>query len=72
MSSPCVYCFHFEDSSDLRKISLKNLAVRARDPCLVKGAPDGTPSWYILEIGTILSWLLPTNLELEHSRNVSL
>ena len=58
-------------SSDLRKTSLKNLAVRASNPCLVECAPDGTPSWYILENGTILSWLLPTDLELEHSRNAT-
>ena len=56
--------------SDLRKTSLKNLAVRTSNPCLVECAPDGTPSWYQLENGTILSWLLLIDLELEHSRNV--
>ena len=55
--------------SDLRKTSLKNLAVRTSNPCLVQCAPDGTPSWYILENGIILSWLASTDLELEHSRN---
>ena len=57
-------------SSDFRKTSLKNLVVRASNPCVVECAPDGTPSWYTLENGTILSWLLPTYLALEHSRNV--
>jgi len=40
--------------SDLHKTSLKNLAVRASNPCPVECAPDGTPSWYLLENGTIL------------------
>ena len=57
-------------SSDFHKTSLKNLAVRASNPCVVECAPDGTPSWYILENGIILSRLLPTDLALEHIRNV--
>ena len=52
------------------KTSQTNLAVRASNPCLVECAPDDTPSWYILENGTIFSWLLQTDLELEHSSNV--